>query len=111
MKIATAAAVLAAGVVAMASPGAEVPIVITGAKVLDPSGQRWLDGQAVLIAGVRIQKVAAAAEIEVPPGARRIDGAGLFLIPGLMDLHTHLCLRPYDQMKWDDQVLKETLEL
>jgi imidazolonepropionase-like amidohydrolase len=112
MKIAQAAAALvAAGVVAMASPAAEVPIVITGAKVLDPSGQKWLDGQAVLVAGDKIEKVAPAADVEVPPGARQIDGKGMYLIPGLMDLHTHLCLRPYDQMKWDDQVLKETPEL
>jgi imidazolonepropionase-like amidohydrolase len=32
-------------------------------------------------------------------------------MPGLIDLHTHLLLRPYDELSWDDQVLKESIEL
>ncbi|HLY79376.1 MAG TPA: amidohydrolase family protein, partial [Caulobacteraceae bacterium] len=31
--------------------------------------------------------------------------------PGLIDLHTHLLLHPYDETPWNDQVLKEPLEL
>src|SRR3954453_1838625 len=30
------------------------------------------------------------------------------LLPGLIDAHSHLFLRPYDQMPWNDQVLKES---
>ncbi len=29
------------------------------------------------------------------------------LLPGLMDLHSHLFLHPYNEALWDDQVLKE----
>ncbi|WP_419317452.1 metal-dependent hydrolase family protein [Caulobacter sp. ErkDOM-E] len=29
------------------------------------------------------------------------------MIPGLMDLHSHLLLHPYNEASWDDQVLKE----
>src|SRR6185503_13695900 len=32
------------------------------------------------------------------------------VVPGLIDLHTHLTLHPYDEARWDDQVLKESLE-
>ena len=32
-------------------------------------------------------------------------------LPGLIDLHTHLLLHPYSETSWDDQVLKESLEL
>jgi len=35
----------------------------------------------------------------------------LWMIPGLIDLHTHLLLHPYNEASWDDQVLKESLEL
>src|SRR5207237_8038939 len=40
-----------------------------------------------------------------------LDLTGLTLIPGLMDLHSHLLLHPYNETVWDDQVLKEPLEL
>jgi imidazolonepropionase-like amidohydrolase len=33
------------------------------------------------------------------------------LLPGLIDLHTHVLLHPYDEATWDDQVLKEALAL
>jgi imidazolonepropionase-like amidohydrolase len=31
------------------------------------------------------------------------------LLPGLMDLHSHLFLHPYNETSWDDQVLKEAV--
>ena len=34
-----------------------------------------------------------------------------YVVPGLIDLHTHLLLHPYDETPWDEQVLKEPLEL
>ncbi|HZN41166.1 MAG TPA: amidohydrolase family protein [Planctomycetota bacterium] len=34
-----------------------------------------------------------------------------FVIPGLIDLHTHMLLHPYDEASWDHQVLQESLEL
>ncbi|WP_395407727.1 amidohydrolase family protein [Pseudoduganella sp. UC29_106] len=35
---------------------------------------------------------------------------GKTLIPGLMDLHSHVLLHPYNETSWDDQVLKEPVE-
>jgi imidazolonepropionase-like amidohydrolase len=60
---------------------------------------------SVLVAGDRI--VAAGAEVEAPKDARMIDLSGCTLLPGLMDLHSHLFLHPYSETPWDDQVLKE----
>jgi imidazolonepropionase-like amidohydrolase len=37
-----------------------------------------------------ISKLGPAREIDVPPGALRIDADGKFLIPGLFDMHIHL---------------------
>lgn len=90
---------------------AALALLLTGARILDPSGDRLLDGRDVLIEEGRIAQIAAAGTIEVPAGARRLDLAGLTLIPGLIDLHSHLLLHPYDEAPWDDQVLKEPLEL
>ena len=85
-------------------------IILTGGRVLDPSGERLLDGQELLIVGERIAKIGPAGQISAPPNAIKLDAKGLVILPGLMDLHTHLLLHPYDEAEWDDQVLRESLE-
>jgi imidazolonepropionase-like amidohydrolase len=64
-------------------------------------------GWAVLVDGERIVAVGPSASVSPPPGATIIDLPGETLIPGLMDLHSHLFLHPYNETSWDDQVLKE----
>lgn len=65
------------------------------------------DGLAVLVRGNRILAVDRAESIP-PSDAHVIDLPGATLIPGLMDLHSHLFLHPYNVTAWDDQVLKES---
>lgn len=61
---------------------------------------------SVLVEGNRIAKIAPRGELG---GAdQNIELAGCTLLPGLMDLHSHLFLHPYNQTPWDDQVLKES---
>jgi imidazolonepropionase-like amidohydrolase len=86
-------------------------IVLAGAHVLDEKGERWIDGSEVLVVGSRIERVAPPASLQAPADARKIDLGGLYLVPGLIDLHSHLLLHPYDETSWDDQVLKEPLEM
>ncbi len=111
MKIATAVAIFFLAAAAFAAPPASSPLLLTGARVLDPAGERLLDGRDVLIENGRIAAVGAAGTLQAPAGTRRIDLAGLTLIPGLIEMHSHLLLHPYDETPWDDQVLKEPLEL
>jgi len=86
---------------------ATATVAIVGAHVLAPEGDRWLDGHTVLLRGTRIESV----ERGTPSNVRTLDATGLYLIPGLIDLHSHLLLHPYDEASWNDQVLKESLEL
>lgn len=113
-------AALAALVLAAApdAPAAQdPPLLLTGVRVLDPTGDRLLDRRDVLVAGGRIAAIAPAGTIEAPPGTLRIDlgnagnAAGATVLPGLIELHSHLLLHPYNETPWDDQVLKEPLEL
>jgi imidazolonepropionase-like amidohydrolase len=62
----------------------------------------------VLIEDGRIARIAAAGTLQA---SRTMDLSGLTLIPGLIELHSHLLLHPYNETSWDDQVLKEPLEL
>lgn len=103
-------------VVGLAGTGlrAEQPpaaLVLSGAKVLDPTGERFLDGYDVLIVGDRIADVAPSQYVTAPDGARRLELAGSWVVPGLIDAHSHLLLHPYDEASWNDQVLKESWEL
>ncbi|HTW85997.1 MAG TPA: amidohydrolase family protein [Candidatus Sulfotelmatobacter sp.] len=62
-------------------------------------------GWSVLVDGERI--AAAGPDLAVPDGAQTVTLAGATLLPGLIDLHTHVLLRPYDERSWDDQVLRD----
>jgi imidazolonepropionase-like amidohydrolase len=86
-------------------------LVVAGAHVLAESGDRWLDGRAIVIENGRIAAIATASELDARKDVQRIDATGLYVIPGLIDLHTHLLLHAYDETPWDQQVLKESLEL
>jgi len=88
---------------------AERPIVISGAALLSPDATGVVTGMQLLVQDGRIRQI--AARITPPEGAIRIDAAGCTVLPGLIDLHTHLLLHPYDEARWEDQVLRESLAL
>lgn len=44
----------------------------------------------VVVEGTQIRSVQPASSAAIPGGARRIDGSGKYLIPGLQDSHVHL---------------------
>ena len=64
------------------------------------------EGLAVLVQDNRIAAVDRADAIRGE--AKTVALPGVTLIPGLMDLHSHLFLHPYNITPWDDQVLKES---
>jgi imidazolonepropionase-like amidohydrolase len=83
------------------------------ASVLLRPAQVWTAGEpvhpgwVVLVEGDRITAVGPEATVRAPAGAAVIDLPGATLMPGMMDLHSHLLLHPYNEALWDDQVLKE----
>jgi imidazolonepropionase-like amidohydrolase len=81
------------------------------ARVFDALSQQAHEGWVVLVAGDRIQAVGPAASVTAPPDAKVVDLPGTTLIPGLIEGHSHLLLHPYNETKWDDQVLREPLAL
>jgi imidazolonepropionase-like amidohydrolase len=49
-----------------------------------------LEEQTVIVSGDRIAEVGPASEIRVPRCAEKIDGKGMYLMPGLADMHVHI---------------------
>lgn len=82
----SAAIVATASVIAIAQGGSA--IVIRGVTLVDGTGRAPAPGTTVLIEGNRI--TAVGTNVQVPAGARVIDGTGKFLMPGMIDAHIHL---------------------
>ena len=65
------------------------PVVFKNVKLYDADARQFRDGMTVVVAKGRIAAVGPAVQIESPPDAQIIDGAGKTLIPGLWDNHQH----------------------
>lgn len=59
-------------------------LCVTHATIRTPD--HVIEDGAVLVEGTRIVGVGPMSEVPVPPGARRVDAAGLELVPGFIDL-------------------------
>ncbi|MCI0463992.1 MAG: amidohydrolase family protein [Gemmataceae bacterium] len=86
-------------------------VVLRPARVFDGVSAKLHEGWVVVVRGERIDSAGPADKVKVPAKARVIALPGATLLPGLIDAHTHLLLRPYNEAKWDDQVLREALAL
>jgi|KBSSwiStaDraftv2_1062776.scaffolds.fasta_scaffold03617_7 tetratricopeptide (TPR) repeat protein len=60
------------------------------ASVVPMDSERLLPDQTVVVSGSRILTLGPSPSTPVPPAAHRIDARGLFLMPGLADMHVHV---------------------
>jgi imidazolonepropionase-like amidohydrolase len=65
-------------------------LAITDVTVLPMIRDTVIRDATVLIRDGRVAAVDASRNVRLPAGARRIDGRGKYLIPGLADMHSHL---------------------
>ena len=106
LSLATLSLLAGAGRAAAPEPAAAKAVLIQAERVWTGDGAAHA-GWGVLVAGGRIQAVGPADKLAAPPDAERIALPGKTLIPGLIDLHSHVLLHPYNETTWDDQVIKE----
>lgn len=74
---------------AVALPAGAQDLLIRAGHVLDVDTGRTLAGRDILVRDGRVASIAASAEA-VDPGLRVLDWSTLTVVPGLMDMHTHL---------------------
>jgi imidazolonepropionase-like amidohydrolase len=61
-----------------------------GARIIDGAGKPSVENGSLIVRDGRIEAVGRASEIKPPAGARTINLAGKFVIPGLISAHVHV---------------------
>jgi len=69
-------------------------VAIRAARLLDVRSGQFIDKPVVLIKGDRIEAV--GSNLAIPAGLRVIDLGTATLLPGMMDMHTHITGNPED---------------
>lgn len=64
--------------------------VFENVNVIPMDRERVLKNQTVVVRAGRIEQIGDAAKVKGPAQALHIDGRGKYLVPGLIDMHTHL---------------------
>jgi predicted amidohydrolase len=64
-------------------------LAFTHVTVIDATGAPEQPDRTVVVSDGKIVSIGAAVSVHVPDDARVIDSRGLFMIPGLWDMHAH----------------------
>jgi imidazolonepropionase-like amidohydrolase len=78
--------------------------LVKAARLIDGRGGEPLEPAMVVVEGERIRAV--GRNLAVPAGALVLDLGGATLVPGLIDLHTHMVDRA--DVHWEEGLLKTT---
>jgi imidazolonepropionase-like amidohydrolase len=84
----------------------DTAILLKPDRVFD--GETMHTNWAVLVKQHQIVAVGESATIKPEQPFRIIELKGKTLLPGLIEGHSHLLLHPYNETKWDEQVLNES---
>lgn len=71
-------------------------IVLEGATLIDGTGSTPRPNAVVVLQGTKILRVGDARDFAYPPGARVLDVADRWIVPGFIDTHAHMP-EPRDQ--------------
>jgi imidazolonepropionase-like amidohydrolase len=105
LRVLRSAALLAlVNVVLYAQSASPAVTIIRAARLIDGRGGAPMEPAMVRIIGDRIDSVATS--LPIPRGARVLDLGSATLLPGLLDLHTHLT--GARGVHWEDALVKTT---
>jgi len=75
-------------------PTATKRTLIKAGHVLDVKTGKLSDAQTIVVIGDTIQSIAPSASLPSQPGDTVIDLSRMTVLPGLIDVHTHLTMNP-----------------
>ncbi len=79
-----------------------------GVNVIPMDRERLMKNQTVIVRNGVIIQIGDAAKVKAPKDATVVDGKGKFLLPGLVDMHTHLLS---DSDEYDEAIAPEELRV
>jgi imidazolonepropionase-like amidohydrolase len=71
-------------------PGPLGTVAIRAGRLFDSKAGRLVVDQVIVIQGERIVAVGAAAAVRIPDGAQLVDLSRATVLPGLIDMHSHI---------------------
>jgi hypothetical protein len=87
-----------------ARSGRDNVVAFVGVTALPMTSDTLLADYTVIVRGDRISAIGPTKATAVPSGAERIDGRNKFLMPGLIEMHTHIPA-PTEPKDYIDSVL------
>jgi len=70
-----------------------VTTYVKAGHLFDATSDKVRDNQVIVVEGERISRVAPAADVIIPTDAKVVDLSKEWVLPGLIDCHTHLEVR------------------
>jgi Tol biopolymer transport system component/imidazolonepropionase-like amidohydrolase len=64
-------------------------LALVGATVITMNGDEVLKDATILVERNRIKAVGPSSSVKIPADAKKIDVAGKFIMPGMIDVHAH----------------------
>jgi imidazolonepropionase-like amidohydrolase len=80
--------------VAQPSKPAAGRTLVRAGHLLDVHTGKLLDAQTIVVQGETIQSIAPTASVTAQPGDTVVDLGGMTVLPGLIDVHTHITGNP-----------------
>jgi len=77
-----------------AKPSAGSRTLVRTGHLLDVKTGKILDGQTIVVSGDSISSVAATSSVPTQPGDTVVDLGNMTVMPGLIDVHTHITGEP-----------------
>ncbi len=100
---------------ASSHPGETSVLVLEGATLIDGTGTAAAANSVVIVDGDRIRAVGRLGNLPYPPGARRRNLRGRYLMPGLIDMHAHVmvprCAEPHAPARFDRALSERMLRV